>query len=437
MNKHDFFVEACKAHRWKWRAWRISIFAVTRRQPPIEGALPSIDDELETYDLDYRRDGTYWYSKELDTWSPLEDAVPLKPLFAAATLADFKEGDIPLSGAPAQTTYGRMLFNWLVIYYAFGTKIPFQHRIKPTDLVKVFAPHTVHERAEVDDESKIFRPSEIGRYVQALFELPSLTPYLTPTGSEKILRTHPDMAKLRAKLIKEAGDRINDPVVITEIQNKLIALDKEWLATDEARLYYLSGKDYSIKRKKMFVMHGIEGAFSEKGEFTFIPKSLDEGWDMNNLPAINNAIREGSYDRGVDTALGGEKVTFLQRIYQNAKVIPGDCGTKIVDRRVLRRSNYKIYIGFNMVTPNGLVRLTNDNAESYIGKIVSLRRPILCKSPYMDFCEQCATVELARSPRAVASEISAIGSEIMGAFMSSMHGVELAVSEYSIEEHIV
>lgn len=437
MNKHDFFVEACKAERWRWRGWRISIFSVTRRQPVAEGALPSIDDELQTFDLDYRSDGTYWYSKELDAWTPISDAEPMKPLLTAATLADFKPGDIPLKDAPKQTTYGRMLFNWMVVYYAFGGKIPFQHKIKPTDLVGTFAPLTVHEHAEVEDESKIFRPSEIGRYVQALFELPSLCPYLTPSGSENSLRTHPDMAKLRAKLIKEAGDKINDPVVITEIQNKLIALDQEWLSSQEDKLYYLSKKDFTVKRKKMFVMHGIEGAFSEKGEFTFIPKSLEEGWDMSNLPAINNGIREGSFDRGHDTALGGEKVTFLQRIYQNAKVVAGDCGTEIVDVRVLRQSSYKMYLGFNMVTPSGLVRLTGDNASSYIGKVVKLRRPILCKAPYMDFCEECTTVELARSPRAVASEISAIGSEIMGAFMSSMHGVELAVAEFIIEEHIV
>lgn len=437
MNKHDFFVAACKAERWKWRGWRIALFTVTRRQPPQEGILPSIDDELQTYDIEYRADGTYWYSVELGAWTLIEDATPMKPLLNVATLADFNEDDIPLKDSPKQTTYGRMLFNWMVVYYAFGTKIPFQNKIKPTDLVKVFSPRTVHEDAAVEDESAIFRPSEIGRYVQALFELPSLTPYITPTGSERTLRTHPDMAKLRARLIKEAGDKINDPVVITNIQNQLIALDQEWLAGDEAKLYYLSKKDFTVKRKKMFVMHGIEGSFSEKGEFTFIPKALDEGWDLDNMPAVNNAIREGSFDRGHDTALGGEKVTFLQRIYQNAKVMPGDCGTTVVDIRVLRQENHKLYFGFNMVTPSGLVRLTAENAKDYIGKVVKLRRPILCKSPFMDFCEACATVELARSPRAIASEISAIGSEIMGAFMSSMHGVELAVAEFVIEDHIV
>jgi hypothetical protein len=236
--------------------------------------------------------------------------------------------------------------------------------------------------------------------------------------------------------LEENKDRLNDPAVITEIQNKLIALDKEWLKDDNAMDYYLSGKSFSVKRKKMFVMGGIEASFQKPGEFALVQKSLNEGMDMDNIPALYNSIREGSFDRGHDTALGGEKVTFLQRIYQNTKIIPGDCGTTLTDYRLITQRNYAQFLGFNIIESGAPVELTHQNINSYIGKMVHLRRPILCQAPLTDFCSVCAGRALAKNPRAVAAEIAAVGSAIMGAFMSSMHGVELAVAHYDFNENL-
>jgi len=426
MNKIDLFLKGCKSNRWKWRQWRISLFAVTQ--------LPA-DYKPELYDINYTEDATLYYS-ETNEWLPVTDAPKDKALFNAIERADFPDDSIPSNPKAFESTYGRMLFNWMVMHYAFGAKLPYQNETTPSSIVKLFSHATVDEPEDgVYDDSK-FYPSEISKFVKALFELTSLCPYVTPTGSIKTLTTHPDMAKTRAMLLERYKDQLDDPAVITMIQDELVELDKAWLEGDNSEGYYMSNKAFSVKRKKMFVMHGIESSFKDSGDFELITSSLAEGWDTKKLPAKYNAIREGSYDRGSDTALGGEKVTFLQRIFQNIQVIEGDCGTKNTHALVLSNDNYKTYVGMNHMVQGVPVELTDVDAPKYFNKVIQLRRPILCAKPSTDYCAVCATAALAKNPRAVAAEIAAVGSAIMSAFMASMHGVELAVSHYDYKQHI-
>lgn len=428
MNPHELFVAGCKADRWKWRAWRISIFTVSM--------LPE-DHELEIYDVDYRKDGTYWYTSE-GSWEQLKNVEPMEPILDNRALAKFEAGDISNHAGALETTYGRVLFNYMVIHYSFGDKLPFQHKVTGDDVVKQFINDVEDEPEEgTPTNPKKFYPSEIARFVKAMFELTSLCPYITPTGSTKSLTTDPRMVELRDELIEKYKDQLDDETVIAKIQDELVAVDKAWLEDDDAADFYLSGKDYSVKRKKMFIMSGVEKAFREDGGFTFVPKSLDEGWDMNHLPELFNSTREGSLDRGLNTAKGGEKVTLLQRMFQSDQVLSNDCGTKLTHQFTLTKDNWRPYQGMNVVEGSKLVRLNDETAKERFGTVVSLRRPILCQQPDdNDYCSACANEALARDPSAAAAEISELGSSIMLAYMSSMHGIELAVAEYKPELHI-
>lgn len=64
MNKEELFINACNAGRWKWRAWRISLFSPTL-------LTESNQKEFEPYDIDYRSDGIYYYS-EANKWEKVE-----------------------------------------------------------------------------------------------------------------------------------------------------------------------------------------------------------------------------------------------------------------------------------------------------------------------------------------------------------------------------
>lgn len=426
MDKKQLFVEACKAGRWKWRVWRISIFSVTK--------LPE-DHKPVDYDIDYTDNGIYYYLE--GDWHPLNGVDKDAPLYRANEITTFDEGVIPNhGGGPLETTYGKMLYNWMILVYPFGDKIPFTDNLLPKKIVKVFGKKTVDEPEDGNYESGKFYPSEVSKFVEACFELTPLAPYIAPTGSVKSLTTHPDMVKVRNALLKKYEDTLDDPATVTMIQNELVELDKEWIKGDDAEDFYISNKAYTVKRKKLFAMHGIEASFREDGGYDLVTKSLSEGEPMDNLVAKFNSIREGSYDRGKDTALGGEKVTFLQRVFQNTKVVDGDCGTKMTYAVLLNDANYQKYKSMNIQVGEKPVQLNDDTFEKYKDKVVQLRRPLLCKQSHIDYCSACAGFEYGLVPTKAASDIASIGSQIMLAFMSSMHGNELAVHHYDHTKHL-
>lgn len=443
MNRHELFIAGCKAGRWRWRSWRISLFSVTKL--PLE-LPPDLDEEEveifsiyepEQYDIDYRADGIYWFDKEGNQWNKLEGEDPTKPLYNDRELATFPAMTCVNQPQELETTYGRMLYNFLVITYAFGDKIPFFHKGRSGDVVKLFANKAVDDDYQPKDGEVVFFASEIAKFVKAQYELPSMSPYVTPTGTARSLTTDPNVEKVRDELLAKYGNgRKLTAADVAEIQEVLIKMDLDWLSQDESIDFFISRKSVSVKRKKLFLLHGLETAFQKEGHFILISKPLYKGTDMTKLPAVFNAIREGSYDRGADTALGGEKVTFLQRIYQNTKIIPGDCGTKILYRFLLTEYNYRSYLGLNMYDGVNYVELTEEVAKANLNKTIAIRRPLLCKATHTDFCEVCCGKALSRSPRAVASEISNVGSDIMYAFMSSMHGNELSTARYIPGLHI-
>ena len=51
---------------------------------------------------------------------------------------------------------------------------------------------------------------------------------------------------------------------LAEIQEKLIAKDIEWLSQDESIDYYIDRKSIAVKRKKLFLLHGLETAFGRR-----------------------------------------------------------------------------------------------------------------------------------------------------------------------------
>lgn len=425
MNRLELFVAGCKAERWRWRTWRASLFAVTTVNP---------NEDREMYDIDYRPEGAVWWNG--NSWEKVDDHSEFEALYDNRALANFPADSIPNNPEPIQTTYGRMLYNWMVICYAFGKKIPFQHNTTQKKVTKLFSTNIVDDdfEPEANDTNTYFTATEVSRFVQASNEIVSICSYISPTGTDKSLTTDPNVKKRREELLKQYEGQMT-PANITHIQNELIAMDKKWLAGDDASDFYLSGSAYTVKRKKMFLMHGIEASFQEGSNFDFIPTSLSEGGDLEKITAKNNSIREGSFDRGNDTALGGAKVVFLQRIYQNTKITDDDCGA-MAQPKLITEYNKRHYIGMNIMVDGKVIPFTEAVADANMGKVVQLRRPILCKNSAPNYCAACTSSKLAQTPRAIISDIAAVASNIMLAFMSSMHGNELAVSRFNFKNHI-
>lgn len=427
MKKHELFLQGCRAERWKWRSWRISLFSVSRR---------NVDIDPVEYDFDYKNDCTYVYIN--NSWEVIEDAIPLEPLFNNRGLAAFPANFFANHPEEIETTYGRALFNLMVMCYAFGDKMPFVHKQSSSQIAEAFIPQVVREGDLPANGKPPIYPKEIAKFVQAILETTSLCPYITPTGTEKSLTTDPRVYKRRKELFKEYEGRMT-PEIMSRIEAELTAMDREWL-NDDSKDFYIKKKAFDVTRKKMFVVHGIEQAFKDDGTFDVIEKSLVEGSDLNHITAKNNSTREGSFDRGNNTAFGGAKASKIQRIGQDVSIdIEHDCGAPY-DPILINEYSKKHFLNMNYVDKDGNVSLITDEViKANMGKTLNVRRPMLCRAGTSDikrYCAHCTSLLLINNPTGIRSMLYGVGSEIMYVFMSAMHGTALETSKFNYKFHI-
>lgn len=433
MHKNDYLIAACKAGAWRRLAWRLSVFAVSMFP---DKTTP------ETHDLTFI-DGLPHFWNE-GKWTPLEGGVKNTPLFDTNDSITLGVDDYPGITAPTPTTPGYLVMNWVVLYFAFEGRIPYYNHTVGDDPVKLESEIYARCIVQGDDwdalseEDKLAKlsPAMVGRFIQGLYELAPLAQVISPTGTMRSLSAHPDADKILKALLLKHKDELTDPAVIVGIEKAMDELDKQWLSSDRSYEFYAS-KKARMRRRKLFYTYGIEAAFHEAGDYTLIASPLmAANTDLDELVAMYNSIREGSFLRGAETAKGGELVRIIFMIFQNHRIVPGDCGTKIRSTRRLTEDNVWQYYGLNVDDHGKLTTLTKSNRQQFIGKTVRLRRAFLCNMAHIDTCLACAGAEKADEPRAIAADESTGMSNIMLSSMGAMHGKETAVTRFDPLIHI-
>lgn len=230
-------------------------------------------------------------------------------------------------------------------------------------------------------------------------------------------------------------DQLRDPAEIAKLEAELVAMDKASFKGDPAEKFYLKNKDYEINRKRMFIMFGVESGFAESAEgVNLIVPSLKEGWDITKMSGMVNSLRSGSYNRGHQTALGGESVKYFYRIFQNTVVAEDYCGTKSGMEWVITEKNVKYFIGRYYIDSKNQVQPIPATQESFskdiIGKKLLVTSPMMCKTKAPSFCAKCVGDVLATTPTGLHVATSDVGSTFMGSFMAKMHGTALKTKEY-------
>lgn len=433
MTKVEYLLAACKSGAWKRLVWRMGIFNVCVF--PEQGEGPS------QYDLTFIEGMPhYWESSDDDSpgeWIAITDAAKDEELFFPETVLSLPKDGYPGLDEDITTTVGRYVLNWIVIYFAFGTRMPYLREGGPMSYAKVMYERCLENEDDNPEDEEAIRPSMVGRFVNGLSELAPMAKAISPTGTLRSFQVHPDAYKIRDALLLKHKDELDNPAVIATIEKALDDLDKEWLAGDQSVQFYASKKAV-MRRRKLMLFYGIESSFHEGTDFTLIPTALVEvdKAGMENLVAKYNSIREGSFSRGAETAKGGEQVRIIQMIFQNHRIIPGDCGTKLTHAALITEVNAERYVGMNAMVDGKPMPITAEWIAKQHGKIVRLRRPILCQMGHVDCCSTCASSHKAEEPRAIAADISTAFSNIMGVAMAKMHGSENIVREFVPRKHI-
>jgi len=425
MRKYDYFIGSLKAKAHYDRKWMLRAMSV----------VIDIGGEPEPWALKHNPEGVEVYvPNETGTfeWQPLEGVNPYEiPFIYHEETGPIKAGDVENLKVDLENgTWGDLIFNSRVLVYAAQDRIEYQ--VGPVDLgsiEQIFVDRMQDDPSEGRDVAGQLYVKHWLRFGKAIGDLAGYELFV-PSVTEKSLQAPANNTKLRDELFEQYKDQIDDPVAQSKIQDALVKnYIENNLKGDPAEGFLYKKKSLNTALKRMFLIHGPEAGFSEGGRATLIKNSLDEGLDVTKYPDMVNSLRAGSYYRGALTALAGEDVDLMGRIFQNARIVKEFCGTKntldvIIDKR---------RIGRTLLDDGKPVKITAENLGTYEGKLYGIFAPTYCITPRGDVCTVCMGDKVSQYPDSVGSMISEIPSTMMAVMMGSAHAKELKTTPLDVE----
>lgn len=440
MNKREFFLKAMHEGRFQEKRWLFAAFSVVKpRQDAMADMRPWDILWQQTDDAAHKSafGGRVIFIDGEGNMIELEDYEydfhnPQPPYAFHDRLTLTKDEMVNLQKKEIETSYGNVVANWLLCVYPFGNKIPYlEGRFGVKDVEKYIEKQLVdrpEDGSAVPDDA-IF-VDEYFKYRRAASLIDGLTQLCVPSATPKSMTRHPDTEKRRKELLEQYKDRLHDPATIAKIEAELGKLDREYLEGDKSMGFYIKSKSLDVVRKKAHLAFGRETAFGEGQEGTFIERALTEGWDIDALPEMASSLREGSFDRGASTALGGEAVKFILRVMQNTLIEEQDCGSKLGIPVTIRKETQSQYLGNFVFEGNKVVQLTDENIGQFLNKEITMRTPLFCRTGRASFCSTCIGGRYGEHPTGLATAASNVGSTFMSTFMASMHGKALKTAKY-------
>ena len=429
MLKKDYFLLGLKEEAYRHKSWIIQCFSMIQN--------PSPKTPLALY-----RGEIHYYYQDPDTQEPvyLTDTDIKHPAFSFKETLNLKPGDLPNVKEPVKTIYGNALFNAVALVFPFKDKIDFiTGPIKVTDVEKLIEKRlTTDPEYQKKDSFKAKDPIYVSEYLQftdAVLSLEGLSQLCVPSASERSMTHDPQIQKVRDELLEKYKDQLHDPAVVSKIESVLIEMDKEWIKDDLSAGFYTKDKYFDIVRKKAFLMMGYEAGFNVSP--ATITQSLNEGWDMDSMPAMVNSLREGSYSRGDLTAQGGYATKIVNRMFQNAKISEEDCGSTLGWSVTLTKETLKEYYGFYYLKAQKPVLIDEEHGASLIGQTVILRTPMFCKTARQGFCKTCLGQSISENESGLTAVVSSMTSQLMLIMMGAAHAKALKTARYDVKKTII
>lgn len=397
------------------RKWLLTVF----------GILPTNTLPVNEYDIGVDDIGNlYTLINEEKVF--FTDSIIDKPLTEVNKKINLKSNDLPMIDSDITTTYGILILNSIIIGYPYQGKVKFINgKLEPKMLDNIAIDLLESGKGTVDMHL---------RYENAVSAIAVLTQTGVPSASRKSITPNPKVADIKAKLLADNKDYLDDPATIAKIQSKLVEVDKEYLKGDSSEGFFISDKSLNVTRMRSMGMYGAEPDFEDESKINVMVPSLSEGWNIDDFPLIVNSIRGGSFARGASTALGGAEVKTTARVFQNYKVDQKDCG---VNRGVLVNINIDNFNDFIGRTKLGVSKtIKKDELKGFIGKSIKLRSPSYCITPGTSLCEVCIGERVVNSKIGLNSLATTATSSFLSLFMALVHTSELSVKRYNFTDRI-
>lgn len=354
---------------------------------------------------------------------------------------------------PRDTTYGNVYVNDLCCVIPFGDTFPFQfgmfdlHKLE-AGILKAFKddPPGIKEGELVLAPKGEVYVNQAVRFGEHILTLPAFSDGYVTATTPKSLMASPERDAVRGKWLEENKDRLTDPAAVSELSALMKKIDDEYLEGDESNEFYRSKKKLEGARKRVHYMFGAESAFTDGTKVDLISKALDEGLDMDKLPAMFNSLRAGSYNRGAQTALGGESTKTIYRMVGTVRIVEQDCGTHIGVPTILYPYFAKDLVGYGWVNNGKTTVLTPELIQANMGKTLEIRGPMSCKSGRdvdrgilgkgKNICAVCAGTSLAENPNGIPAAAAGVGGRFLSLFMAKMHASVLRTVKWDMTTRI-
>lgn len=438
MHKLDYFLKAIKAKCYENKAWVISCFAI------IHEDIKAWQKDPYPYRVVQTPTGAFFVDPEVTqpepiNLSPIEGYTHGSPIFGFKDRISLKAGDVSNLETDIETTLGNLLFNVICLVNSFDKKIPYINRNVSVGEIEDLIAKNLFDTPPKDSErdiSKIY-VDEYLKFVNAVFYLTNFSQLCVWGATEKVLTPPPGIVEFKNKLLKQYEGQLHDSSVLAKIDDELIKFDAEYLKGDPGENFLISAKSRKIVRKRKYLMYGGEAGLDESSRIDPVTNSLDQGWDLEKFPTMNNALRAGTFNRGAQTELGGESVKWLLRASSNIVVASDDCGTKLGRPFTVSKQNHKKLIDFTALINNESIFVKDEEqAASYIGTTLMVRSPMYCKMDKTDFCKLCVGRKLSENPTGLSLTISEYGSAFLTLFMKAMHGKSLDTVKLNVKASI-
>lgn len=359
-----------------------------------------------------------------DAIEPVEGEIN-EPLFYMDEILELPGDFHPLlKGNPVRTTFGLFLFNVILIWEPFKGTVDYINKefTKPLfeELFReIMTDNPKEGEAIPEGKASVDQCLEFSHNCSFLEGLG--THFIKPGGIDAFT-VDPRVIKLRDELFKKHKDQLNDPVVFTNIVAEVVQLDYDIVMKGPSRKFFIAKKFIDNSRKRMFIAFGIEPNDTGTG-WKALTRSLDEGWDPENLVDYINTAVVGSYSRSMATGEGGSQVKETLRLIGRAVVSLNtpDCGTPVTETVYIQNSNKKYWIGTWAVVNSKLTMIVKDNLDSMVGKPIQVRVPNHCVLVDGEYCKTCCGEGLGAHGERLSSEVVLIPTSMMLQRMKAAH----------------
>ena len=431
MLKNDFYLAAMKEELYKKKSFVISAFSLIRED------ISKWKEDPYLYRVVQTPTGNFFVNEQKEL-TLIEDAPAGKPILKFKDPIELKANQLPNLKKDITSTIGNVLFNYCCIVNSFGSKMDYiEGKVNIRLIEDTIAKKLADTNNDVTEKDpNLIYIDEYLKFSDSLLYITNFTQLCVWAGTEKTMTPPPGLKEFKATLFEKYKGQLNDPTVVAMIDAELVAFDNEYLKGDPGENFLMDGKPRKA-RKRLFLMYGAEEGFGTTVGVDLVKNSLNEGWELDKFPTMNNALRAGSYYRGAETQLGGESVKWLLRASSNLNVTIDDCGTRIGKQFLVTEQNAKKLIGFNVITEEGIKEINEDtDTGSYLGKKIMVRSPMYCKLTRTDFCKACIGQKLSLNPTGLSLAVSEYGSNFMLIFMKRMHTTALSLAKIDYKIHL-